>query len=79
MNNPSNNEVREIKLNLLKQHTTCCGICLQQDDNSSKNLINWVQCSSCDIWFHVKCATGDGDEQDYTCDLCSTTDQASPH
>ena len=79
MDKPSNKEVYETKQSLFTQNTTCCGICFQEDDNSSNTFINWVQCCKCEIWLHVKCATGDDNAylHDYTCDLCSTTDRPS--
>ena len=55
---PLQKEVDASKWLLLSQITTCCGICLQEDDKSSEDFINLVQCSSCEVWLHVKCATG---------------------
>jgi hypothetical protein len=45
---PSPKEVQESRSHLLSQATTCCGICLEEDDKSGRNLIEWVQCCSCD-------------------------------
>jgi hypothetical protein len=72
---PSQREAQESRLHLLSQTTTCCGICLQEDDISSNDLVNWVQCSSCEVWLHAKCATGETNQvlHDYTCKLCSTS------
>ena len=77
---PSQQEVQESRLYLLNQNTTCCAICLQVDDKSTSNFVNWVQCTSCEIWLHVACATGedlsgeaDQPLHDYICEFCSNT------
>ena len=74
LSKPSHLQLKEKRSNLLNQTTTCCGICFKENDNSSDDFVNWVQCSSCEIWLHVICATGRSDEyiEDYICDSCST-------
>ena len=74
LSKPSYLQVKEERSNLLNQTTTCCGICFKENDNSSNDFVNWVQCSSCEIWLHVICATGRSDEyiEDYICESCST-------
>ena len=56
---PSQREVQESPLHLLSQTTTCYRLCLQEDDISSNDLVNCVQCFSCEVWLHAKCATGE--------------------
>ena len=54
LSKPPNAQAQDIRSNLLPQETTSCGICLKEDDNSSTDLVNWLKCSSCDLWVHEK-------------------------
>ena len=70
---PSYKDVQESKLHQLGQPTTWCAICLQEDDTeSSAGYVDWVQCSSCDLWLHKTCAGVKDDKpiQNYSCPFC---------
>ena len=32
-----------------------CGVCFKQDDMESSDIVEWIQCSTCDIWVHNSC------------------------
>ena len=64
-------ESQQSKLNLISQNTTCCGICFEEDE-ASEEVINWVQCSVCEIWLHKKCIKTEHSLQGFTCDMCSS-------
>ena len=70
---PTYEQIKYSKSLLLKQENTCCGICFQENDTSNNEFVNWVQRSSCGIWLHVKCVTGNGDAQleDFLCKSCT--------
>ena len=74
---PSHEEVQATRFHLLSQTATVCGICLQEDDTSSNDTIEWLQCSTCDIWLHVNCAgvTSDKPPEEYICYTCSNDKQ----
>ena len=72
LSKPSPKDVKLIRSTLLHQATTCCGICLEEDDKSNNDVMNWLQCSSCDLWVHEKCVSPqDTDTQAfYKCPFC---------
>ena len=41
LSKPSHLQVKEKRSNL---STTCCGICFKENENSSNDFVNWVQC-----------------------------------
>ena len=55
---PSRQEINQSRMNLMKQAITHCGICYKENDESTEEYVNWIQCLSCDIWVHEKCARG---------------------
>ena len=67
MNKPSQQEMDKTLSHLQKQEITCCSICYKEDDDCTEECINWVQCSSCEIWVHEKCAAGATDSCDFLC------------
>ena len=72
LSKPSHIEAQQTRLSLQSQETTCCGICLQEDDNSSSSTVTWLQCGSCDLWVHATCVHQDySHEHDYSCPFCS--------
>ena len=70
LSKPTNAQAQDIRSNLLCQETTCCGICLKEDDNSSTDLVNWLQCSSCDLWVHEKCVSPTKHKVTFKCPFC---------
>ena len=68
---PSQKESQSCRIHLLNQDIAFCGICLKEDDCSEENFVKWVQCCSCQIWLHVKCANCEC-ENEYTCNFCNT-------
>ena len=32
-----------------------CGLCFKQDDLESSDMVEWIQCSTCNIWVHKCC------------------------
>ena len=71
LSKPSFNESQKCKSHLLSLDTTFCGICLEEEDCSKDDLIEWVQCNTCKIWLHVTCAHCENSVDDYTCNYCS--------
>ena len=55
---PTRQEMNHTKLKLRHQDIICCGICFKKDDESTEDYVNWVECLTCDMWVHVKCAIG---------------------
>ena len=70
MNKPSQQEIDMTLSHLQKQEITCCSVCYKEDDDCTEEYINWVQCSSCELWVHEKCAAGGTDSCDYLCKIC---------
>ena len=70
LSKPTNAQAQVIRSNLLCQETTCCEICLKEDDNSSTDLVNWLQCSSCDLWVHEKCVSPTKHKDTFKCPFC---------
>ena len=71
LNKPSHTEAQEIKSSLLEVKTTSCGICLEEEDSTKSDLIDWLQCCSCHMWVHKTCVDEPTDNaHDYTCQFC---------
>ena len=32
-----------------------CGVCFKENDQTSRKLIDWVQCDVCEVWSHRAC------------------------
>uniref|UniRef100_A0A1X7TQ09 SWIM-type domain-containing protein n=1 Tax=Amphimedon queenslandica TaxID=400682 RepID=A0A1X7TQ09_AMPQE len=48
-----------------------CGICKKQDsDQDNSDIVDWIECSKCNLWVHVACASCDIDD-DYLCFNCT--------
>ena len=73
LSKPSYSESQKCKSLLLGLDTTFCGICLQEDDHSKEDLVEWVQCNNCQMWLHMTCAKCENTMLDeYKCNFCST-------
>ena len=74
LSKPSNQDISHSRMLLLIHETTCCGICFKENDDSAEEYVKWVQCSSCNIWVHLKCAKGlvEDNIEDYVCQICSS-------
>ena len=46
-----------------------CGVCFKQDDMESSDIVEWIQCSTCDIWVHKSCV--DASINDFICSSCT--------
>ena len=52
MTKPLQQDINRTFLHLQKQDITRCAICYKENDNSTNDYLNWVQCSLCDILVH---------------------------
>ena len=46
-----------------------CGVCFKQDDMEPSDIVEWIQCSICDIWAHKSCV--DASINDFICSSCT--------
>ena len=72
LSKPSYTESQQCKSHLLSTDTTLCGVCLQGDDCSEDELVDLVQCSTCEMWIHLACAHCEISLDTYTCNYCNT-------
>jgi hypothetical protein len=68
---PSNEEAAKCKEILENVEIRLCAVCFKEDDTApTQNQVEWVQCSSCNVWIHVSCIQHSVDLSNYICDLC---------
>lgn len=70
LSKPSYNTIVECKNTLRKYVPRHCGVCLQEDDKASTEIIKWVQCSQCELWLHTSCTSGASLDGSFLCHLC---------
>ena len=39
-----------------------CGVCFKQDDMDTSDMVEWIQCSACNIWVHKSCVDSSGND-----------------
>ena len=68
---PSNAQANEQRAFLRNVDPQVCGVCLKETDTKNSDIIDWMECSICDMWIHTSC-TGITAIQDlYICAYCS--------
>jgi len=64
-------EDKEGIFQILEGHTAnLCGICLEEDDRTNSNAVNWIACSRCGLWCHCSCITNHTECSDFICIAC---------
>lgn len=58
--------------NLKKNDPKFCGVCLQENDCSQTDIIDWIQCFVCTLWIHTTCSETNTSSQNYVCHFCRT-------
>uniref|UniRef100_A0A1X7TPB7 Zinc finger PHD-type domain-containing protein n=1 Tax=Amphimedon queenslandica TaxID=400682 RepID=A0A1X7TPB7_AMPQE len=67
---PSREEEECSKETMDSVRVEVCGICKKQDsDQDHSDIVDWIECSKCNLWVHVECASCDID--DYLCFNCT--------
>ena len=67
---PSEEELVSCRDELKKVDIKVCGLCLLETDNQHGHVVNWIQCDSCDIWFHQSCTKVNTVTDSYNCNFC---------
>ena len=60
--------IHEIKKTAMDIEIKSCFKCFKEDISLCE-VIDWVSCSKCNVWFHSSCVKYDGDD-DFICDKC---------
>jgi len=64
-------EDKEGIFQILEGHTAnLCGICLEEDDRTNSNAVNWIACSRCGLWCHCSCIKNHTECSDFICIAC---------
>ena len=53
----------------LKCEPQCCGVCLQEEDMFTTEVIEWIHCTHCGLWLHTSCAKR-STESGFICNFC---------
>ena len=52
MSQPTHHDTINSVKALSNTHPKFCGICFSMEDKEKELEIQWLQCSSCDLWIH---------------------------
>ena len=61
MSKPTNEEIKRIKLDMSSTLIRTCASCYREEpplplhQDSSTDVIEWIECSNCPLWFHQLC------------------------
>ena len=68
---PTADEVSKCKETLMDvSEIQVCGICYKEEDNTFSQIVDWLQCDECSLWFHRHCTKELLDSDTYTCQYC---------
>ena len=73
---PNRKQTMDSKLILLATEVKFCGICFKEDDSMDRDVVEWIQCSRCQIWIHQVCTMSSTeyskitDDDNYLCVYC---------
>ena len=70
LSKPTTAESVKIRDKLQTYDVVVCSICYKEDDEGGRDEIQWIQCSTCKLWFHSNCVTLSEDAQLFMCDIC---------
>ena len=71
LSKPSYTGSQQCKSHLLSIDTTFWGVCLQDDNCSKDELVDWVQCTTCKMWIHLVCAHCENSLDTTICSVCT--------
>ena len=70
---PSEEELVSCKGNLENVEIKACGLCLFETDNQDGNDVDWIQCDTCSMWFHLSCVEIHTTTEKFYCKFCLST------
>lgn len=51
-----------------------CGICWKEEDKETHSQVQWIACSTCDVWVYNSCTTENNwENNEYICRYCNHT------
>ena len=62
-----------VKKTLQETEPMFCSKCINENDNTGDENIEWINCSKCSVWLHCSCAVPpitSSTPEDYICELC---------
>ena len=71
LSKPNQDEIKSYIHDLDEVDIQVCGFCLKRDDRRSCEVVEWIQCDSCQVWFHSSCVFFDCEsETSFLCNIC---------
>ena len=69
---PTCEELKEARKILDNTYVRVCGECHKEDDKEDVDVVQWIECSSCSLWIHTKCAqsTSNACNDTFLCKCC---------
>ena len=67
---PTTEEKVQIREILEETIPNVCGVCFEENDQTNDRIVQWLQCSGCEIWLHKACHEENNEGQDDYCSLC---------
>jgi hypothetical protein len=55
LSKPNETEKSNAEKTLLSVDIRVCGICFKEEDGSIEDMVRWMQCGECSLWFHITC------------------------
>ena len=52
---PTVREINKIEKDLESADIKFCGSCLKEDDKTTVDIVEWIQCDICTVWLHLYC------------------------
>ena len=70
---PSEEELVSCQGDLEKVEIKVCGLCLFETDNQDGDDVDWIQCDTCSMWFHLSCVEVHITTEKFYCKFCLST------
>ena len=66
---PNEEEIVECRDKLQQVEIQVCGKCMQINDKEPGDMIKWIQCDHCSLWFHCSCVNVNQNDT-FLCQFC---------